>query len=240
MLSLWPRRLLSLLQSSFVVSRWLLPEYPRQVPPPTMPFHLHQSTYWLPSTMTGCHTNTATAPLSACHEASVKTLPIQADLNWSPLPHFFFFLTSTVFGKHCECIAQKCTHLECLPLLASHLLLPSHWLHTQHGGQKSACQKNHPAVSEPGVDVENNQWSASFCRPTVLFGQSYPMARTVKSKNVIVSKFEITTFAEYGKIQLTPKTTNNCTRWGRLWGLSTRPRDRVQTWRLTTRYKKLS
>ena len=35
--------------------------------------------------MTGCHTNTATAPLSACHEAPVKTLPIQADLSWSPL-----------------------------------------------------------------------------------------------------------------------------------------------------------
>ena len=88
-LSLWPRRLLSLLQSSFVVSRWLLPEYPRQVPPPTLPFHLHQSraTYWLPSTITGRHTNTATAPLSACHEAPVKTLPIQADLSGSPLPH---------------------------------------------------------------------------------------------------------------------------------------------------------
>ena len=33
------------LQSSFVVSSWLLLEYPRQVPPPTLPFHLHQSTY---------------------------------------------------------------------------------------------------------------------------------------------------------------------------------------------------
>ena len=29
---------------------------------------------------------TATAPLSVCHEALVKTLPIQADLSWSPLP----------------------------------------------------------------------------------------------------------------------------------------------------------
>jgi len=36
--------------------------------------------------MAGCHTNTATAPLSACHEALVKTLPIQADLSWSRLP----------------------------------------------------------------------------------------------------------------------------------------------------------
>ena len=32
---------------------------------------------------------------------------------------------STVFGKHCECIAQKCTHLERLPPLASQLLLLS-------------------------------------------------------------------------------------------------------------------
>jgi len=37
--------------------------------------------------MTGCHTNTATAPLSACHEAPVTMLPIQADLSWSPLTH---------------------------------------------------------------------------------------------------------------------------------------------------------
>ena len=78
--------LLFLLQSSFVVPRWLLPEHPRQVPPPSLPFHLHQSTCWLPSTMTGCHTNTATALLSACHGAPVKTLPIQANLSWSPLP----------------------------------------------------------------------------------------------------------------------------------------------------------
>jgi len=29
----------------------------------------------------------------------------------------------TVFGNHCECIAKKCTHLERLPPLASHLLV---------------------------------------------------------------------------------------------------------------------
>jgi len=46
---------------------------------------------------------------------------------------------TTVFGKHCECIAQKCTHLERLPPLASQLLLLSHCVLTQHGGQK----KNH-------------------------------------------------------------------------------------------------
>jgi len=48
---------------------------------------------------------------------------------------------TTVFGKHCECIAQKCTHLECLPPLASHLLLLSHCVLTQHGGQKKKGQE---------------------------------------------------------------------------------------------------
>jgi len=33
---------------------------------------------------TGCHTNTASAPLSACHEALVKTMPIQTNLSLSP------------------------------------------------------------------------------------------------------------------------------------------------------------
>ena len=45
-------------------------------------------------------------------------------------------LCLTVFGKHCECIAQKCTHLERLPPLSSHLLLPSHCVLTRHGGKK--------------------------------------------------------------------------------------------------------
>jgi len=43
----------------------------------------------------------------------------------------------TVFGKHCECNAQKCTHLKCLPPLGSHLLLLSHCVLTQHEGQKN-------------------------------------------------------------------------------------------------------
>ena len=60
--------------------------YSCQVPPPTQPLNLHQSTSWLPSTTTDWHTNTALAPLSAFNKALAKTLPIQADLNWSPLP----------------------------------------------------------------------------------------------------------------------------------------------------------
>jgi len=44
---------------------------------------------------------------------------------------------STVFGKHCECNAQKCTHLKRLPPLGSHLLLLSHCVLTKHEGQKN-------------------------------------------------------------------------------------------------------
>jgi len=60
-----------------------------------------------PSTMTGRHTNIATAPLSACHEAPVKTLPIQADLSWSPLPH-----------------VPLCTAAFFPPFSSHHILLP--------------------------------------------------------------------------------------------------------------------
>jgi len=42
--------------------------------------------------------NTATAPLSACHEAPVKTLPIQADLSWSLLPHVPLFIAAFSFS----------------------------------------------------------------------------------------------------------------------------------------------
>jgi len=51
--------------------------------------------------MTGCHTHTGTAPLSAWHEAPETTLPIQANFSWSLLPHvslctaaFAFFFSS--------------------------------------------------------------------------------------------------------------------------------------------------
>jgi len=53
---------------------------------------------------------------------------------------------TTVFGKHCECIAQKCTHLERIQPLPSHLLLLSHCVLTQHGGQKKS--RIHVSYSE--------------------------------------------------------------------------------------------
>ena len=120
--SLWPRRLLFPLQSSFIVCQWLLPEYPRQVPQPTLPFYLHQSTYGLPSTMTGCHTNTTIAPLSACHKAQVKMLPILADLSWSPLPHVSLctavVFQSFFFSSHYILLPVYLFCLNChLPLL---------------------------------------------------------------------------------------------------------------------------
>jgi len=61
----------------------------------------------------------------------------------------------TVFGKHCECNAQKCTHLNRLPPLVSHLLLLSHCVLTQHEGPKKKS-KSHDGLREsngrhPGI-----------------------------------------------------------------------------------------
>ena len=56
----------------------------------------------------------------------------------------------TVFGKHCECNAQKCTHLKRLPSLASHSLLLSHCVLTQHEGHKKS--QDHLADSGSRTD----------------------------------------------------------------------------------------
>jgi len=61
----------------------------------------------------------------------------------------------TVFGKRCECIAQKCTHLERLPPLASHLLLLSHCVLTRHGGKKIKLYSFPPGV-EPSTSYTSN------------------------------------------------------------------------------------
>jgi len=57
-------------------------------------------------------------------------------------------LLTTVFDKHCACIAQKCTHLERLPPLTSQLLLLSHCVRTQHGGPK---KQSHFWGQTPGI-----------------------------------------------------------------------------------------
>jgi len=112
--------------------------------------------------------------------------------------------TTTVFGKHCECIAQKCTHLECLPPLASHLLLLSHCVLTQHGGQKKWWSHSRLRESNQG-----QWWRHSVRLPTVISQQSYPMGRTVTLSNGDQFKLQITACAENGKIKSTPKITNH-------------------------------
>ena len=114
-------------------------------------------------------------------------------------------MTITVFGKHCECISQKCTHLERLPPLACHLLLPSHCVLTQHGDPKKRSQA-YVTLRESNKGRLGLQ---SVCRPTVLFNQSFPVGRSVPLKNADLLKLQITTFAENGKIQVTPKITNH-------------------------------
>jgi len=49
--------------------------------------------------MTDCHTNTATARLSVCHEAPEKIVPIQADLSWSLFLSSHFALLLFVFSS---------------------------------------------------------------------------------------------------------------------------------------------
>jgi len=112
-----------LLQFSFAVSQWLLPKYPHQVPPPTLPFYL-QCTYCLPSTTTSCHTDTASAPISACHEALVKTLPIHfGPFSSGPILHcnvFFSLLNLYSLNRHLPLLGPQ-THRPqaCLSLCPS-------------------------------------------------------------------------------------------------------------------------
>jgi len=61
------------------------------------------------------------------------------------------FIKFTVFGKHCECNAQKCTHLKRLPPLASPLLLLNHCVLTQHEGQKKMSKAHDRTVAMPCV-----------------------------------------------------------------------------------------
>jgi len=82
-------------------------------------------------------------------------------------------LPFTVFGKHCECNAQKCTHLKRLPPLASHLLLLNHCVLTQHEGQKK-MSKAHDRLR----DSNRQHWSLLTMRLSiVLCVKSNPMGR---------------------------------------------------------------
>ena len=123
------------LQSYFAVSQWLLLEYLRHVPPATLPFYLHQSTYWSSSTMTECHKNTATAPLSACHEASKKRC--QFRLIWAGVfslsSHFalllFLFPSQVVIScSHCALFVctVTCCYLALRPVASKPVYLCAH------------------------------------------------------------------------------------------------------------------
>jgi len=109
----------------------------------------------------------------------------------------------TVLGKHCECIGQNCTHLERLPPLASHLLLPSHCVLIRHGGKKNCCTETY-ATSGTRTRFGWDQ------HPPVLYEQSYPMGRTEQNIQMpITSNFKSQLCWRNRKIHLTPKITNH-------------------------------
>jgi len=83
-------------------------------------------------------------------------------------------VTSTVFGKYCECNAQKCTHLKRLPPLASHLLLLSHCVLTQHEGQK----QNQNIMTHSGSRTDDTCDFNNMHLSTMILIQSNPMGHT--------------------------------------------------------------
>jgi len=92
-------------------------------------------------------------------------------------PHLHPLVQFTAFGKRCECNAQKCTHPKRLPPLASHLLLLSHCVLTQHEGPKK-YSKQYDSLRESNrrhMGCQNMRLS------TMLLMQSNPMGRTCYS-----------------------------------------------------------
>ena len=109
----------------------------------------------------------------------------------------------TVFGKHCECIAQKCTHLERLPPLAIQLLLLSHCELTHHAGHKN---KSLIGV-RPRESKQGRGTIQSMDQSLTLFDQSYPICCSESANTDDCFKVQIKTFPENWKIQLIPKIT---------------------------------
>jgi len=109
------------------------------------------------------------------NSAGVAATPMSWRFQNPRLETTWASLHLTVFGKHCECIAQKCTHLERLPPLASHLLLLSHCVLTRHGGKKI----NHIRFRrESNLDLIDFRL---LYLTSILLEQSYPMGRTVSA-----------------------------------------------------------
>ena len=111
------------------------------------------------------------------------------------------FLASTVSALHRNAHIWNASHL----LLVTYYCWVTVFSLTQHGGQKknvmNMCQTQ--GIEQESIGLQ------SMCRPNVLFDQSYTIGRTLPLKNANLFKFQITTFAENGKIQLTPKITNH-------------------------------
>jgi len=98
---------------------------------------------------------------------------------------------STVFGIHCECIAQKCTYLEHLPPLTSHLILLSHLVLTRHWGKKYCTTKG---CTVSGIRNRFGWGQISNIGHLGYSRQSYPTGRTVsKVQNSDYLKLQVTT-----------------------------------------------
>ena len=110
----------------------------------------------------------------------------------------------TVFGKRCECIGQKCTHLERLPPLASHLLLLSHCVLGMEAKKMLKTCMQHPGL-EPGSVRPKVKVSAPCLIRTVVPNGSY----STNFQMPIVLNFKSQLFDENGKIQLKLKRTNH-------------------------------
>jgi len=125
----------------------------------------------------------------------------------SSIPFSYRRISTTVFGKHCECIAQKCTHLERPPPLASHLLLPSHCVLTRHGGKKKTFLVFGIRTTDTLEQVSRIyclNYSHSHTQWVVLYEKvNIPIYLSVKSQ----------LFAEDRKIRLTPKISNHVFTW---------------------------
>ena len=109
-------------------------------------------------------------------------------------------LPLTVFGKHCECIAQKCTHLERLALLASRLLLLSLCLHTQHGGHKKSLSKQ--------SDCGTRTWVGHDCNKTASVLSANWAIRTVVPNWSYYEKWKMSIYLNF-KSQLLLSTENS-------------------------------
>ena len=146
-----------------------------------------------------CVQSSMSSPL---HHLSYRRLSVLICLQAPVSPSSCSCTSFTVFGKHCECNAQKYTHLKRLPPLGSHLLLQSHCVLNQHEGKKINHKAN--AGTRTMTSRERKHASAHFAKNK--FETRWSSFSVGKCRHF---KLQITTCAENGKIQLTPKITNH-------------------------------